>query len=138
MYYDHDPIDGARWLQVAAARSEDESNRAALEVMAARWTLKGEDRKLAASLLDAMAEQARTPRLRKLFEKRALQARNLARIEDGLDLYRQRRAAPAPSIEALVQAGVLSEIPVDPLGGSYVLNPDGRVRIQPAAVKVTR
>lgn len=123
MHYDRQPVDGARWLQVAAARSED--NRVALERMAGRWMLKGDDPELAASILKAMAEDARTQSMRDYFAKRAQQAKDLADLQKALVQYEERNGHQARDLGELVRAGILPRLPSDPFGYGYEVNGDG-------------
>lgn len=125
MHYDRQPVDGARWLRLAAARSDDQNNRAVLEQIAGRWLLKGDDPGMAASMLDAMAQQARTPGLRDYFGKRAQQARDLAVLQEALGRYEQRYRRRASRLDELVTGGVLARLPKDPFGNGYDMDGNG-------------
>lgn len=125
MHYDRQPVDGAHWLRIAAARSDDEGNRAAFERIAGRWLLKGDDPGMAASMLDAMAQQARTSGMREYFAKRAQQARDLMRLQEALSQYGERYGNRAKRLEDLVAARILPRLPADPFGNGYDMDSSG-------------
>lgn len=125
MHYDRQPVDGARWLGIAAARSGDEDNRVALEKMSGRWLLKGDDPDLAASVLEMMAQQARTQGMREYFAKRAQQARGLSELQQALVRYRERYGRRAESLEDLVASHLLARLPNDPFGNGYTMDSGG-------------
>ena len=138
MHYDKNPVDGARWLQVAAARSGEEENRVALEKTAARWLLKGEDPEMVAATLELMAQQARTRSLRLHFEKRAQQARALLELQQAIDRYTERYARHPENLAQLVATGILARLPDDPFGNGYEMNPDGKAVVRSRPLRAAR
>lgn len=138
MHYDKNPVDGARWLQVAAARSGEEENRVALEKTAARWLLKGEDPEMVAATLELMAQQARTRSLRQHFEKRAQQARALFELQQAIDRYAERFEHRPENLEQLVTAGVLKRLPDDPFGNGYEMNGNGKAKVKSRPARARR
>lgn len=119
MHHDHEVVNGAHWLQVAAARSPDEANRTAMEKISARWLLKGPDPEMAAAVLDTMAQQARNDGLREHFSKRAQQARDIFALQQAMETYAGRFSRPAAALEDLVTARIMSGLPQDPFGNGY-------------------
>ena len=62
---------------------------------------------------------------RKLTE---IELRRLCRaINEALALYKSDAGRPAVSLEELVSAGLMRQLPKDPLGGTFILGPDGSV-----------
>ncbi|MBI3388572.1 MAG: hypothetical protein HY027_12610 [Deltaproteobacteria bacterium] len=86
----------------------------------------------AASLLHQLAETLPDEATRRIVSQRIgeLQlANDIDALTNALTQYRERTGAAATSLDDLVTAGVVSEIPHEPFGGRYVLDPkDGAVR----------
>lgn len=54
--------------------------------------------------------------------------RDASQLEQALDIYKNQQGHPASSLQELVEAGIISELPPDPFGGTYTLDPkSGRV-----------
>lgn len=138
MHYDKEPVDGARWMQVAAARSGEEDNRASMEKIAARWLLRGDDPSMAVAVLDMMAQQARTHGLRQHFVKRAQQARDLMELQQAIDFYAERHARRPENLEQLVAAGILKRLPDDPFGKGYEMNGNGKAMVRSRPMRARR
>lgn len=51
-------------------------------------------------------------------------------LEEAVQLFRQRAGRPPQSWVDMVSAGILRSVPLDPLGYSYKLTPDGRVEVR--------
>jgi hypothetical protein len=83
---------------------------------------------LAVAYLSAMAKSAKNPAIKKTLTIR-LQALEASRtIELARDaFYRSHKRLPS-SVSELVEQGFLKETPVDPYGGVFYLEPDGKVR----------
>lgn len=134
MHYDRDPLGGAKWVQVAAERSAEEATRIALEKTAVRWIQRGQDPAMAASVLEAMAKQARHSTLRHYIEQRASQARVLVSLEEAVARYVGLAGRQPRKLEDLLMPGVLEAIPDDPLGNGFALDAQGK----PVALKQKR
>lgn len=82
-------------------------------------------------LAQSLAEAADDEEVRAAFEKRTLELtleRELRLVDEAHARFLQRVGRPPASVEALVQAGDLQRVPVDPFGGSILLGEDGRSR----------
>ena len=60
-------------------------------------------------------------------------AEDLVRIDRGLDLFRQKTGHPASRLTDLIQAGLIAERPIDPLGVPYVLGYEGSATLAPGS-----
>jgi hypothetical protein len=128
-WWDHDYIKAA------------EAFRKASEMPGAPWWLKslaattlatGGDRRSSRTIFTAMLQSAEIDWMRHDAERRLLQLDALDTIdvlEALTERYRQRTGAIPADWSALVRAGLLRGIPVDPAGTPYVLGPDGRVQL---------
>ncbi len=80
-------------------------------------------------LAQLMRDSAEDEETRAYYERRVkeiLQEQLLQRIDDSIERHKVRTGKLPPNLEALVSAGDLSELPVDPLGGQLYLGEDGR------------
>jgi len=69
-------------------------------------------------------ESTSDPELREVMTQRILELRvegHLRALDRALKTYRERSGVAAPSLDALVEAGLLLQIPQEPLGGRYEL-----------------
>jgi hypothetical protein len=65
--------------------------------------------------------------LKKTYQTRLSAFKEVKRIELARDRFRESRGFIPKSIEQLTAAGLLSPIPVDPYGGRFYIEPDGKV-----------
>ena len=81
------------------------------------------------SLAQSLLQNAPDPSTREAFERRTkelLLERELQRVDQAVEEFRKRTGRlPATAFE-VVSAGVIREIPQDPMGGTIVIGPDGR------------
>lgn len=94
--------------------------------LAGRYLQESGRTELAISYFAALVEGERNPAVRKTYETRLEAFLQVRGIEVALDRYRETHGRLPESIELLVQEGLLSP-PVDPYGGEFYLEPDGRV-----------
>lgn len=124
-YFEKNPASAAEWLRQGAQRALAEQDRLVMEQLAARWFERGHSPAVAAGIVDAMADQTRSSGFRGYLKKRALRLRQLESLREATDVYRERHAYPPKRLEDLVVAGLLKELPVDPLGAGFALSPEG-------------
>ena len=123
----------------AAARSfETGSERPGamrwMRVMAAQVTAAGGQLATSKVLWSEIARQAEDQQVRRsaLEHLAAIQAKlEMNKLEELLAVYASRQGKPAGSLQALVAAGYLRALPRDPSGTFYLLDPGGRVRLNP-------
>lgn len=125
MHYDCDPRDGARWLRVAAIRSDDENNRQVFEKTAIRWETRGQDPRVAVAVLENMSKQARGQSMRKYIERRLLQARAVLQLQEAAKIFEAKTGRRLSALGELISVGVLAEIPADPAGGTFIVDASG-------------
>lgn len=120
-----DPAEGARWLLAAVPRAQEQQEQWALQNVAARWLEKGYSTATAAQMVETMASSAPPGNFRKYLQVRAKRLQDLARLRDLARVYQRREARPLAKISDLVTAGLIDEIPTDPLGAGYALDTEG-------------
>ncbi len=83
---------------------------------------------LAINYLSAMVKGASNDAVKKTLQTRLRAFQEVRRIEEAQRGYRERHHRNAGSVEELVRGGFLSAVPVDPYGGKFFLDDQGRVR----------
>lgn len=77
--------------------------------------------------LSAMEKGAKNAAIKKSYRIRLAAFKEVRRIELARDRFLKVNKTLPPSIEVLVQSSFLPRNPVDPYGGQYYLEPDGKV-----------
>jgi tetratricopeptide (TPR) repeat protein len=99
-----------------------------LPTLAARYYYEGGSTALALAYLEEMIPAARNEAVRKRLLIRAEAFEKIIQIEQAIALYRKRFQREPRGLKELVVAGLLEQIPVDPYGGSFYLDEQGKVR----------
>jgi len=105
-----------------------------MRALAAKVAAQGGELATSRFLWSEIARQAGNEQIRKNAEEHllALQATDeIAKLYQLVALYNSRQERPARSFQALVAAGYLRAVPRDPSGKPYILDPGGRVRLNP-------
>lgn len=97
------------------------------KTLAGRYLQQSGQTEMAIAYLSAMEKGARDPGIRKSFQIRLQAFRAAHLIEQARDRYKAERGVLPGRVEDLVAAGYLKELPVDPYGGRFYLEPDGSV-----------
>jgi len=95
--------------------------------LAGRYLQESGKTDLALAYLSAMEKGEKNPAIKKSFRTRISAFREVRRIEIARDRYREKNGVPPDSLDVLIKQGFLSSLPVDPYGGHFYLEPDGRV-----------
>ena len=93
---------------------------------------------MAIAYLSAMEKGERNPSLRKSYQTRITAFKEAHRIEVARDKYKAATGKLPASVEMLEHDGYLSPPPVDPYGGKFYLNPEGKVATTSKFAFVTR
>ncbi len=83
---------------------------------------------LAINYLSTMVKGATNEAVRKTLQTRLTAFQEVRKIEEAQERYRERHHRNAGSVEELVRGGFLAAVPVDPYGGKFFLDDQGRVR----------
>lgn len=95
--------------------------------LAGRYMQESGQTELAIAYLSAMAKGERNPAVKKNYQIRLAAFREVRRIELARDGYKQAMGVAPITVEQLIQGGFLETAPVDPYGGQFYLEPDGKV-----------
>jgi hypothetical protein len=98
-----------------------------VDTLAARLYVEGGNPLLALQYLEIMIQQAKDPQLRVIYQdkyKEVLIARDLLTMDQALTRYRQTRGRTPQTLVDLVKEGYLVEVPEEPFGGEYRMDPE--------------
>lgn len=95
--------------------------------LAARYLYEGGNTILGIDYLNTMIKIARKEDVKKQYELRLKALKAIYEIEQALELYK-RKYMDIPTIEKLVELKYLKNLPVDPYGGNFYIDNNGRVR----------
>lgn len=123
-YFLHNPVLGARTLQIAADRAPA-NYREALIAMSARWYEKGDDPKVAINVISAMIKSTRDKEVKRNLEMRLARMQSLVRLREVAKTFVAKYKHPPQKLEDLVGPDLLDTLPVDPLGQGFVLDATG-------------
>ena len=122
-FFLHDYIKAADYYKRAA----DLSGNNLFKGLAGRYMQESGQTDLALAYLFAMAKGEKNPALKKTYLTRLTAFKEVKRIEIARDRFHELRGAMPSSLEQLIASGLLSPLPVDPYGGRFFLEPDGKV-----------
>jgi len=95
--------------------------------LAGRYLQVSGQTELAIVYLSAMEKGERNPAVKKNYQVRLEAFKQVRRIEMARNNFLKSGAKLPFTLDDLVRAGMLGSVPVDPYGGEFYLEPDGRV-----------
>jgi hypothetical protein len=123
------------YAKASAAFAEGSRNPDAkiwMKVMAARIAAEGESLSTSVFLWNEVYQSAKDPEVK----KNALTHLQLLKVQEDCrqlnvlaDEYQKRTGRRPDRVSELIQAGMLSRLPVDPMGYPYVFGPDGKAAL---------
>ncbi|MGN2622140.1 hypothetical protein ACTCUN_02970 [Stutzerimonas balearica] len=126
-FFQHNNDEAARVLELGASRSTH--NAAAMQKLAIM--LRSErfaDERLALNYLTQQRDAAADPKLRDMLSKRVIRLQGLIDLRAAQQRYEAAHGALS-ELEQLVTAGLLAELPIDPLRLGYELR-NGRIELK--------
>jgi hypothetical protein len=123
-YFLHDYKTGALYMKRAAQLSEN----SLLITLASRYFYEAGENDLAIIFLDGMIKNARNDKIRKVFELRKNALLAAEELEKAVVEYKRIHGTRPRNLTDLVAYGILKKLPEDPYGGSFYLDPHGKVR----------
>ena len=99
--------------------------------LASRMLAEAREPEAALALLEAIVAQETDPARRAVLERRIREVaveRDLLALERAVERYREKMGVAPEDLSALVREGILTAIPPEPHGGSYVIDRGGKVR----------
>lgn len=125
-HFKRDPVAAAQWLLQASPRVTIQTDRYAIENVAARWFEKGYEPRVAVGVIEGMANQARDSGFKRYLQTRAERLRALEVLREAAARFQSRADRPLRDLQELVGAGLLRALPKDPFGFGYALDQQGQ------------
>jgi tetratricopeptide (TPR) repeat protein len=122
-YFMKDYAAAAKYYQRAGELSGSNLSK----LLAGRYMQESGQTELAITYLSAMEKGERNQALKKNYQTRLAAFKEVRRIEMARDRFKEARGQLPTTVEQLLQSGFLSPAPVDPYGGQFYLEPDGKV-----------
>ncbi|WP_276572188.1 hypothetical protein [Geobacter sp. AOG1] len=122
-YFLKDYSNAARYYQKAGLLS---NNNLHIQ-LAGRYMQESGQTDLAISYLAAMEQNEKNAVLKEGYRIRLAAFREVRRIEQARDRFKELKGMMPRSLEQLIQSGLLSPVPVDPYGGRFYLESSGKV-----------
>ena len=122
-YFLKDYAAAARYYQ----RAGELSGANLSKLLAGRYMQESGRTDLAIAYLSAMLEGEKSASMKKVYVTRLRAFQEISRIELARDKYRESTGAAPLSVRQLYEKGYLVTMPVDPYGGEFYLEQDGRV-----------
>lgn len=120
-----DGLGAAAWLRQAAAKLPDPQQALVLETFAVRWLDRSQDIELAARIADDMAAKTKRKDFAAYLHLRATRLRDLAALRSAAATFRERYGRPLQSLSQLVDSGLVTRLPADPIGSGFALDAGG-------------
>jgi hypothetical protein len=121
IYFKGDGATASKDLLTAAAHAESNDERQALTVLAARWSERNNDPKLAIGIVSQMAKETHDAALKQYLEQRVARLEGLIQLQAAAKRYQESHGRPLDDLNQLVASGTLPTLPQDPLGDGYGL-----------------
>lgn len=90
---------------------------------------KAGDYEKALEVINEMYESTEQESLKAVYAKRMAQLENLLALQKAARTYQEVRGHPPESLQVMVQEGLLPEIPEDPFGMSYEMDPESEALV---------
>ncbi|WP_027468359.1 hypothetical protein [Deefgea rivuli] len=130
LHFESAPIKAANTLRDSAKLMQDEKNKTSMEALAARWYGMG-DKAEAAKILRLMAQETRNKAFSAYLKKRATRMDILSMLNKAKLKWEEKNNGQRLShLKQLTDSG--TTIPTDPLGGLFILSPNGQIISQEA------
>ncbi len=126
MYYKEDYLTAAHYLEQAAKFPQSPPY---LPNLVARLYANADSPEVAVAFLQEMIQSTKQQDLKDRLLVRLYQVShqsNLKTLNQAIDIFYQKFAKRPLSLDELVDAGIIHDIPVDPRGGAYYIDEQGR------------
>lgn len=124
-YFLHDNEKAAEWLMTASRRPGASPLYASL---AARLAYEDKKTENAIAFLEELLKRTDDENIKKQYEIRLLTLQGVFILETAVDSYKKKFHSTPPDLDALIEKQLIRELPHDPYGGSYYIDPEGHVR----------
>lgn len=109
-------------------RAQELSGSSLFGRLASRYMYEGGATKLAITYLQSMIQGSKNRQIKEGYEMRLRAFTEVQRIEEAIEKYTEDKGQPPPDLQTLLTAGYLFTLPVDPYGGTFYLDEQGKPR----------
>lgn len=131
LHFNKNPALASEWVRRAAQSATNEMEKLQLWQLAAQWAAKGEDLGAAIRLHRVMAKESKHKAFAEFLEKRARRLENLLELDQAAAAYKAQHGKKPASVNELLSAGGLREVPLDPFGMTYVFGRNEKAEVSP-------
>ncbi len=124
-YFLSQPKEASDWLMEASTRPNNKSTL--LATLAARLAYKGQHTENAIVFLMQMIKTAKDPAIIEIYKTRLKSLQGIFLIEKAVRKFEKIYGKITQNIKELVDSGILGSVPIDPYGGVYTIDQDGKV-----------
>ncbi|MBI2308636.1 MAG: hypothetical protein HYU78_15215 [Rhodocyclales bacterium] len=124
-HFERNPALAAEWLIRASEQAEDRMQGMYLQELAAKWYEIGYQPRVAAGVVEALAEQVQEGAFRRYLRHRAARLRSLEVLREAANAFEQQFGRRPLRIEELKERGLITELPIDPFGLGFGLDEAG-------------
>jgi len=118
-------VEAVPFLMEASRRPGGEPMLASI---AARLAFKENQTETAIFFLEETVRRTDEESLKKIYETRIQALRSIAILEKGVASYKKKFGKLPPTVDELVHRNIINKLPLDPYGGTYFVEQDGKVR----------
>jgi len=123
-YFLHDNAQAATYLMEASQRPGSPPYGA---LLAARLASQSGSTDTSIAFLQQLAAQTEDPTTRQQIQRRLEALQGISLLEQAVERYRTRFGSAPNTVPDLVNRGILLRLPIDPYGGSFYLDSNGKV-----------
>lgn len=127
LHFKGDAAGASAWMREAAEHLPEGQDRLQMQNLAAIWLDRAGDLDLAIGVVEAMAKQSGRVDFRRYLEQRVVRLRMLRELRAAAATHRQRFGRPPATLDELVKAGIIAEVPKVPFGFGFAIDPQGQV-----------
>ena len=124
-YFLKDNKAGADYILEAAKRPGSPDF---LPTLAARLYHQAQNTGIAIAFLKSFYQTEKSEQIKKLYAVRIDALEKIMTLEKAVAEYRKKMKRLPPNLSALVQAGIIKEVPLDPYGGTFYIDKDGSIK----------
>lgn len=128
-YFEKRTADAGRLMLLAAERAETIQQQQAFQFLAGKWFGKDRDIDAALDVLRVLQASAAGGRLKQALAKRIVRLEAIKALTDASEVFARQYGRRPSDLGELRRSGVINKWPVDPLGGTFQLDPDGRINV---------
>lgn len=124
-HYNKKPLEGVRWLRLAAERAPSYLEQVGLLQIASRWASSTDDLNEAIGIVKNMANGTRDQAFRHYLLKRVGRLEALRDLRLAAKSFHSQKGVPPKNLRDLLGPGLLQALPPDPFGEGFQIDPNG-------------